>query len=182
MKSYRVNEIFYSVQGEGGNAGRPFVFVRFSGCNLRCGWCDTDTSSFMEMTGPEIAARVSPHNCENILFTGGEPALQLDAGLLDLFPGWYTAIETNGTVALACAGRLDWITVSPKTPDFRQRTGSEIKIVYEGQDLSAYDCGGFGHKFLQPVFGCTEQATLAYIKEHPQWRLSVQLHKYLKIN
>lgn len=180
-KTYRVNEVFYSVQGEGANAGMPFVFVRFAGCNLKCSWCDTEFESFTELTGLEIVARASAYGCKNVLFTGGEPALSLDAELLALFEGWYKAIETNGTIALDYASLLDWITVSPKTPDFAQRAGDEIKIVYEGQNLDGHDCSGFVRRSLQPVFGVTEAATLDYIKEHPQWRLSVQMHKYLKI-
>lgn len=180
-KLYRINEIFYSLQGEGCNFGRPFVFVRFAGCNLRCAWCDTEFERYTEMTAAEIRAEVARYDCKSLLFTGGEPALQLDGELLDQFGGYYTAIETNGTIALPVAERLNWITVSPKTPDFRQRTGSEIKIVYEGQPLDGYDCSGFKHRFLQPVFGVTEKAAVDYIKEHTQWRLSAQLHKYLNI-
>ncbi|MFA6584171.1 MAG: radical SAM protein [Elusimicrobiaceae bacterium] len=182
-KKYRINEIFYSVQGEGRNTGRPFIFVRFSGCNRKCRWCDTEHGRFSEMTLDEIEKEVARYKCRSLLFTGGEPALQLDEEILNRFRRYYVAVETNGTKSLApLEDLINWITVSPKSASFRQKKGSEIKIVYEGQDLTKYDTAGFRHKMLQPVFGETEKQTIDYVMEHTTWRLSVQTHKYLKIS
>ena len=123
--SYRVNEIFYTLQGEGCHSGIPAVFVRFSGCNLRCPWCDTEFSDYTEMTAEEIVAEVlSLYDIPNerrrmVVLTGGEPSLQVDEALTNALhaAGFYICIETNGTRPLPAG--IDWITCSPKLPYHR---------------------------------------------------------------
>ena len=117
---YRVNEIFYTLQGEGCHSGIPAVFVRFSGCNLRCPWCDTEFSDYTEMTAEEIVAEaLSLYDIPNerrrmVVLTGGEPSLQVDDALVEALhaAGFYICIETNGTRPLPAG--IDWITCSPK--------------------------------------------------------------------
>ena len=118
--NYLVNEIFYTLQGEGAHSGIPAVFVRFSGCNLRCPWCDTDFSNFTEMSADEIVTEMlSLYDLPNVrrkmcVLTGGEPSLQVDKPLIDALhnAGFYICIETNGTRPLPEG--IDWITCSPK--------------------------------------------------------------------
>ena len=110
----RVNDIFYSLQGEGRNTGRAAVFVRFSGCNLRCSFCDTDFSSFREMTSDEIIKEISQYPARFVVLTGGEPTLQVTAAFVNQLheAGFEVAIETNGTLPIP--ENIDWVTVSPK--------------------------------------------------------------------
>ena len=145
MKKYRVNEIFYSLQGEGYNTGRAAVFVRFSGCNLSCPFCDTDFTSFQEMTAEEIVGTVkalepSPSAsspCRLVVLTGGEPTLQVDEALVSALQtaGHEVAMESNGT--RPAPENLDWLTVSPKTTGGERleikggRFPDEIKIVFD---------------------------------------------------
>ena len=157
MHSYRVNEIFYSIQGEGFFAGTPAVFVRFSGCNLACPWCDTDHSRAEEMTHDELEAAVlellAGHKGAIIVLTGGEPALQLrdDDPLFRGF-GCRVCIETNGT--LPVPAWVDWVTVSPKdelSPVVP--IPNELKFVFEPEHIPYYlsmqeaDC----EKRIQPL-------------------------------
>ena len=137
MYSYRVNEIFYSIQGEGEFAGTPAVFVRFSGCNLNCPWCDTDHSHAEEMTRNELEDAVrgllAGHDGAIIVLTGGEPALQLHDDE-PLFQGFASriCIETNGTLPIP--GWIDWVTVSPKnalSPIVPR--ASKLKFVFESE-------------------------------------------------
>ena len=214
MKQYRVNEIFYSLQGEGFNTGRAAVFVRFSGCNLRCAFCDTDFSSFQEMTAQEIVAKVkalSPSDAIRPLavLTGGEPTLQVDEALIDALQkeGYEVAMESNGT--REAPQNLDWLTVSPKTTGGERleikggRFPDEIKIVFDEDTdpeailaalkmttpISSPRGGREGVLlFLQPCdTGDKERNTrivercVEYIKQHPQWRLSLQTHKLINI-
>ena len=191
MHSYQVNEIFYSIQGEGAFAGTPAVFVRFSGCNLGCPWCDTDHARAEEMTGAELenAVRALLDGREGaiIVLTGGEPALQLreDEPLFRGF-GAKICIETNGT--LPVPSWIDWVTVSPKdglkdvvpAPD-------ELKFVFEPERLPYYltwqDAACV--KSIQPLAG-RDGATnlpeaLAFVLAHPKFKLSVQLHKIIGV-
>ena len=191
MHRYRVNEIFYSIQGEGFFAGTPAVFVRFSGCNLDCPWCDTDHSHAEEMTRGEledaVRKRLADHDGAIIVLTGGEPALQLrdDDPLFQGF-GCRVCIETNGT--LPVPGWVDWITVSPKNelpaivPHF-----DELKFVFEPEHIAYYlsmqgaDC----EKRIQPLArkdGTTNLAeALDFVLAHPRFKLSVQLHKIIGV-
>ncbi len=193
MERYRVNEIFYSLQGEGVRAGTPNLFLRFSRCNLECrvethGFdCDTEFESGRSMTLPEIVAemRSLSAECRWVILTGGEPALQVDAELIDRFhgEGYSLAIETNGSVELPPG--LDWITVSPKVAEhaIRQRRAHEVKYVRgygQGIPKTVVEAE---HYLVSPAFDGPEvdRRTLDWCirlcRENPPWRLSVQQHK-----
>lgn len=141
---YRVNEIFYTLQGEGAHSGIPAVFIRFSGCNLRCPWCDTDFTDFNEMTAEQIVAEaIDLYDIPNerrkmVVLTGGEPSLQVDTPLIDALhaAGFYICIETNGTRPLPEG--IDWITCSPKMvayPHPSLKGGEKKKSFPSGEDL-----------------------------------------------
>ena len=205
--TYSVKEIYYTLQGEGAQAGRAAVFCRFAGCNLwsgreadraaaMCRFCDTD---FVGTDGPgggrfssaeALAAAVRgrwPAGAEAqplVVCTGGEPLLQLDAALIAAFHerGFAVAIESNGTLA-APAG-LDWICISPKAgAPLVQRSGDELKLVYPqaGAEPERYEMLDFRHFFLQPMDGpnlaANTAAAIRYCLAHPRWRLSLQTHK-----
>ena len=145
---YRVNEIFYTLQGEGAHSGIPAVFVRFSGCNLRCPWCDTDFAEYHEMTAEQIVNEaLSLYDIDNprrkmCVLTGGEPSLQVDKELIDALhdAGFYICIETNGTRPLPDG--IDWITCSPKQSSITNQQSpitnlalhraNEVKVVFTG--------------------------------------------------
>jgi 7-carboxy-7-deazaguanine synthase len=206
---YSVKEIFYTLQGEGANAGRAAVFCRFAGCNLwsgreqdrgtaQCLFCDTD---FVGTDGPgggrfatasDLAQAchqaAGPAGASLIVLTGGEPMLQVDGDLIDALHacGFEIAIETNGTLTVPAS--IDWICVSPKAgTTLQQRTGHELKLVYPQQDLlpEAVEGMTFAHLFLQPMDGPDRDRNtalaVAYCKAHPRWRLSVQSHKLIGI-
>lgn len=191
----KVNEIFYSLQGEGYHSGMPAAFIRFSGCNLHCPFCDTQHESGVEMTEEEIVAEVKRYPAQLVVVTGGEPALQLTESLVDALHGIgkTVAVETNGTLALP--DNVDWITLSPKdtwlgdeaVPVFGK--ADELKVVFDGEQApSAYSNIAVAHRFLQPCDtgdavrnAAIVQATVEYIKENPGWRLSLQIHKTLNI-
>lgn len=215
--SYAVKEIFYTLQGEGAQAGRPSVFCRFSGCNLwsgresdrataACQFCDTD---FVGMNGPgggkfetaeDLAAAIerqwpsSPEAAGQtagrrfVVCTGGEPLLQLDTKLIDALHarGFEIAVETNGTVQ-APEG-IDWLCVSPKagTP-LVQRSGNELKLVFPQSALrpEVVSSLSFQNFYLQPMDGLEQkrntELAVRYCLDHPQWRLSLQTHKFLGI-
>lgn len=180
---YRVNEIFYSLQGEGFFTGTPAVFLRMSGCNLKCGFCDTDHFDSREMTLEEVVERVAGYPARHVVVTGGEPTLQLDARLTEALheAGFFVQVETNGTRAV-CEG-VDWVTCSPK-PDSEPvlERVDELKIVFQGQDVdeiaSRFDAQ---HYFLQPCSGENVEETVEFILSHPYWRLSLQTHKLINI-
>ncbi|MFI4965032.1 MAG: 7-carboxy-7-deazaguanine synthase [Caulobacterales bacterium] len=208
--TYAVKEIFLTLQGEGGQVGRPAVFCRFAGCNLWsgreadraaavCTFCDTD---FVGMDGPgggrfvdaeALAAAVEAAwqggaNDRLAVLTGGEPLLQLDAPLIAALHGrgFSLALETNGTIA-APEG-VDWICVSPKADaPLAQVRGQELKLVYpqDGVDPAQFEGLAFERFALQPMDGPAlaenTRAAIAYCLAHPRWRLSVQTHKYLGI-
>lgn len=209
--SYAVKEIFYTLQGEGAQTGRPAVFCRFSGCNLWsgresdranaiCQFCDTN---FLGVDGPggrkfssaqEVAAAVAqrwPEGSENhrfVVCTGGEPLLQLDAEIIDALHahGFEIAIETNGTLPIPKG--IDWICVSPKArAELVVQAGDELKLVYPqpGAEPDRYGLLRFRHFFLQPMDGTEREANtrhaLTYCLAHPQWKLSLQTHKQLGI-
>lgn len=191
------------MQGEGVRAGTLNHFVRFTGCNLRCSVdnpepnaqfdCDTEWVSGRKMTAAEIIAFMQDLNpkCKNIIFTGGEPGLQLDKELVDALhaDGYYLAIETNGTIDVTGLG-LDWITVSPKVAEHVMRCpkSSELKYVrHHGQGIPKPSTQA-DHYLISPAFDGTfelDQKVLKWciglIKENPEWRLSVQQHKQWRV-
>jgi 7-carboxy-7-deazaguanine synthase (Cx14CxxC type) len=206
---YAVKEIFYTLQGEGANAGRAAVFCRFAGCNLwsgreqdradaQCRFCDTDfVGTDGEGGGRFATAEELAEACveaaagarrDLVVLTGGEPMLQVDDALIEALHvrGFTIAIETNGTLRVPRA--IDWICVSPKAgTDLKQRSGDELKLVYPQEGLDPADLEGlaFTHRFLQPMDG-PDQArntalSVAYCKAHPNWRLSLQTHKLVGI-
>lgn len=185
---YQINEIFYSLQGEGANTGTPAIFIRFSGCNLRCPFCDTDFSQSTPMSVEDILAEVAQYPSEMIIFTGGEPSLQLDQTLVDALRAedYVLAIETNGTHALPEG--LDWITVSPKRGSRLVLTeADEVKVVYtahgdEDPDVEQYlEMIQADNYFLQPCSGENTAEVVAYCLQHPYWSLSLQTHKMINI-
>ena len=197
--TYPIVEIFHSIQGEGYHTGRPSVFIRFGGCNLRCSWCDTDFDTSQKMPMQEIVSVVAGFDCKHVIYTGGEPALQPLGPLSESLraKGYHLSIETNGTIALK-ENWADWICVSPKqqvekNAAVRQTTGDELKVVYVGQPLGMYDelVSGFDHLFLQPCYDETRtveqngrmfSSTCEVVKNEPHWRLSLQTHKWMGID
>ena len=202
-RTYTVKEIFYTLQGEGAQAGTPAVFVRFAGCNMWsgreedraeavCQFCDTDFVGIgpdggrFDAAGLARAARACGP-AQLVVCTGGEPLLQLAAEAIEALhaEGFRIAVETNGTIA-APPG-LDWICVSPKAgAEWVQRSGNELKLVYPQPDLlpaSLPDDLEFEHFFLQPMDGrCLRentQASIEFCLANPKWRLSVQTHKVI---
>jgi 7-carboxy-7-deazaguanine synthase len=208
---YSVKEIFYTLQGEGANAGTPAVFCRFAGCNLWsgreadraeavCNFCDTD---FVGTDGPgggkfadgealaravEAAWPTGASSHRFVVCTGGEPLLQLDPGAIEAFHarGFRVAIETNGT--LAPPAGIDWVCVSPKaSAALALRSGNELKLVYPQDDAlpERFEALAFDHFFLQPMDGPARERNtreaIDYCLAHPRWRLSLQSHKIIGI-
>lgn len=206
LPMYTVKEIYFTLQGEGAQAGRQAVFCRFAGCNLWsgresdrtraiCRFCDTD---FVGSDGPgggqfrnagNLAAACATAWAGNggsrlVVLTGGEPMLQVDDTLIEALheTGFEVAIETNGTLPVPRS--LDWICVSPKAgAELVQKAGDELKLVYPQQGIEPEDMAAleFDHFFLQPMDcpdqGATTRAALDYCLAHPKWRLSLQTHK-----
>ena len=205
--SYQIKEIFYTLQGEGANAGRPAVFCRFAGCNLWsgreqdranavCQFCDTDfvgidgTLGGKFVSADALANQIeaqwpSPDSAHRfVVLTGGEPLLQVDNVLIEALHarGFHIAVETNGTMA-APAG-IDWICVSPKAgAAWVQREGHELKVVWPqpGLDLAALEAAHFTHRYLQPMDNLLRadntRHCIALCMQRPGWRLSLQTHK-----
>lgn len=189
-KKYRVNEIFYSLQGEGAYSGVPMIFVRFSGCNLKCHFCDTDHSSFMELSAHEIREIITKYPCKTVCITGGEPTLQITEELIaTAFQGYEVHLETNGTNPIPKG--VDWITVSPKAAPVVIDYCHEIKLLYgQGcEDPKLWENFNARVWCLQPIDVAGDptltaknvQDTIEYCKQHPQWRLSLQTHKFTHI-
>ena len=194
---YKINEIFYSLQGEGYHSGMPAVFVRFSGCNLHCAFCDTQHQSGEMMSLQEIVDEVNKYTIAPlVVLTGGEPSLFIDNAFvaeLKQKTGKTVTIETNGTRPLP--SNLDWVTLSPKSafeggdaePCVLKHC-DELKVVYLGQDLAQYDGIEAKHRFLQPCF-CEDEtqrkanmkACVEAVMKNPGWRLSLQIHRVLNI-
>jgi 7-carboxy-7-deazaguanine synthase (Cx14CxxC type) len=204
--SYAVKELFLTLQGEGMQAGRRAVFLRLSGCNLWsgreqdraaaiCSFCDTDFVGTDGVNGGRYEAAALAAAAKGlwgegarplVVVTGGEPSLQLDPALIAALrgEGFEVAIETNGT--LPAAAGLDWICVSPKAgTEIVQRSGDELKLVWPqpGLDPEALLDWDFDHFLIQPLDGADREtslkAAIAYVMEHPRWRLSLQTHKLL---
>ncbi len=178
----KINEIFYSLQGEGHFTGTAAVFIRFSGCNLSCDFCDTSHQDGEWMSITDVLEAINPYPAKHIVLTGGEPALYLTAEWISLLKakGYYLQIETNGTRELPAG--IDWVTCSPKpTGKTIIKHPDELKVVYTGQDMSVYEDFTAGCYYLQPCSGQNIPETVAYIKAHPKWRLSLQTHKLIDI-
>lgn len=178
----KINEIFYSLQGEGFHTGIPAVFVRFSGCNLSCAFCDTAHEEGVMMSDEQIAEAVASYPARMVVLTGGEPSLWIDESLLSLLrqAGKYICIETNGTHPLPAG--IDWVTCSPKenAPVVLTKI-DEIKVVYIGQDVSKHMAIPARYHFLQPCSCQNTREVIEYILQHPTWRLSLQTHKLIDI-
>lgn len=189
----RVNEIFYSLQGEGRFTGTPAVFLRLSGCNLKCPFCDTEHEDGVEMQPAEIISEILKYPSRHIVITGGEPSLQLDRDFVERLHlhGYFVQVETNGVKRLP--DNVDWITCSPKYKPICYDEVQEIKCVYEGKEFEEKILGLFRSVraevyYLQPcdvnnpernaeiLAGCID-----FIKAHPEWKLSLQTHKMLHI-
>ncbi|OHV11856.1 7-carboxy-7-deazaguanine synthase [Kushneria phosphatilytica] len=216
---YSVKEAFYTLQGEGAQAGRPSVFCRFAGCNLWsgrekdrersiCRFCDTDFVGIDGQNGGRFysASALAEHlqalwpddqpdrarGKPYVVFTGGEPLLQLDIDLIEAMHlcGFEIGVETNGT--LPAPEGIDWLCVSPKgSARLRQLSGQELKLVYPQSDATPaqFEQLDFEHFYLQPMDltprgeqGETMAATVSYCMTHPQWRLSLQMHKIAGID
>lgn len=199
----KVNEIFVSLQGEGHYTGTAAVFLRLSGCNLACPFCDTQHRSHVEMTEEEIVQQVSRYTPRHLVITGGEPSLQLTESLVARLhaAGFYLQVETNGTRPLPQG--IDWITCSPKVSEGGRvilREVSEVKMLFQvtGRDPEAlqrmYRSLDEAQHIrateyrLQPLDTGNEednraitQQTIHYIIEHPTWKLSLQTHKILNV-
>jgi len=209
--TYSVKEIFYTLQGEGAQAGSPAVFLRFSGCNLWtgreadrstavCQFCDTDFVGTDGVNGDKfadaasLAAKVASlwpqpsHDHRLVVCTGGEPLLQLDEAAIHALhqQGFRIAVETNGTVK-APEG-IDWICVSPKSDaPLNQTSGQELKLVFPQSKAppELFEALDFEHFLLQPMDSDRQadntRAAIQYCLDHPQWRLSLQTHKIIGI-
>lgn len=198
--SYYVNEIFYSLQGEGVRVGTPNLFLRFGKCNMRCAVepgpkspggfdCDTEFESgrMLELNQivEELQHAMDGASTEWIILTGGEPGLQVDDDLIERLhsEGWRLAMETNGTVVVP--DRLDWVTVSPKVAEhaIAQRTASEVKYVRSlGQGIPRTVVQAQHYLISPAAIGNyipveVMQWCIQLVKDNPQWRLSPQLHK-----
>ena len=207
---YQIKEMYYTLQGEGARTGRPSVFCRFTGCNLWtgrekdrstavCNFCDTD---FVGVDGPgggkfinalELSDAIEafwPNEEPNkyVVFTGGEPGLQLDKNVIDHLhlKNFEVAVETNGTLDLPL--NIDWLTVSPKADStLKIRTGNELKLVYPQENVSpnSFEDLDFEIFYLQPMDNGDKdkntQRTIQYCLENPKWKLSLQTHKYMGI-
>lgn len=195
-----ITEIFHSIQGEGFHAGTPAIFIRGSGCNLACDFCDTDFGPREKLMPSEIAARIAGFPCRFVVLTGGEPTIQAAGfraltGMLRSL-GYYVTLETNGSSADTLGA--DWVTVSPKLSQKGKwvlKAAQELKLVYESQDLAFFEDSAFDHYFLQPKeirtgrWGGGERdvdrtreewrKTAAAVMANPRWKLSIQLHKEL---
>lgn len=207
---YTVKEIFYTLQGEGAQAGRPAVFCRFTGCNLwsgreqdrddaTCTFCDTDfigtdgENGGKFKTAEAVVAAVKAQwqgvgGTPMVVCTGGEPLLQLDKPLVDAFhvEGFFIAVETNGTVEPPEG--IDWLCVSPKADaEVIVTSGQELKLVYPQPEAmpNNFETLAFENFYLQPMDGPRQAentvAAVDYCKAHPQWRLSLQTHKFIDI-
>lgn len=189
----KINEIFYSVQGEGLHAGRPAHFIRFSGCNLHCPFCDTKHEEGVMMTDEEILEKIN-FGSNMVVLTGGEPSLFIDEQFIRKLNnlGKYVCIETNGTHKLP-KGKF-FVTLSPKfefvsKAELKVKRASELKVVWNGKNnMYKYSDIVAKHRFIQPCDTQDKeknaqimQEVVEYVKEHPEWRVSVQTQKILNV-
>lgn len=182
----RVNEIFRSFQGEGANAGRPAVFLRFSGCNKSCDFCDTKHQPFVLLTPEQVIKEIRKawERVDFVVLTGGEPTIQDYGSVFDGLKSYEVevAIETNGTNVLT--RQFDWVTVSPKDFDIAEKWGHELKVVYTGkEDLDRYrqTFPGFDLYYAQPCSNLNVRETIEAIEKAEGWRLSLQWQKLINI-
>lgn len=198
----KVNEIFYSLQGEGAQTGKPVIFVRLSGCNLKCSFCDTKHEEGSEMTLDTILTKVKEQStvCNYIIFTGGEPLLQLNEEIIQFFThaGYGIGLESNGTIPISLSMRdlVSYITISPKKIDetlkvnFKNIYIDEIRVpLMNGQRITddQFKLLPDARKYyISPIFEVSTENTvqnihwcLSYSLQNPIWNLSVQLHKIL---
>lgn len=192
----RVNEIFYSIQGEGAHSGEAAIFVRLSGCNLNCSFCDTEHQPYQELTEDEIASQIAEYPAHLVVITGGEPTLQLTKSLIQKIHdlGKTVAIETNGTHEIPQG--VDWVTVSPKSLFVGERGlpvinhAQEVKVVFDGYHLMSDPTFGItaAHYFIQPCDTGNEDRNkeiirlcVEFIKNNPKWKLSLQTQKILGV-
>ncbi|HEY6914425.1 MAG TPA: 7-carboxy-7-deazaguanine synthase QueE [Paludibacter sp.] len=192
----KVVEIFNSIQGEGANVGRSATFIRLSNCNKNCSFCDTDWDKGVEMTIEEVLAEVQKYSSNMIIWTGGEPTLQLTNEILSHFENYFQAIETNGTNPVPA--EIDYISCSPKVEaeilksNFRSVDEFRFPVAVGDEIPSIDDLPRASNYFLSPIFvgevkKCLEinrknlDYCLSVIAREPRWRLSVQLHKLLNV-
>ena len=207
---YSVKEIYYTLQGEGFYTGRPSVFLRFTGCNLWsgkekdrkkaiCDWCDTDFIGNDGINGgkylgseiSKIIKTLWPKKEQSkpyIVFTGGEPLIQLDNELIERVhnAGFEIGVETNGTMTPPSG--IDWICVSPKArSNFILKKGNELKVVFPQYEFNPLDHENleFEHFFIQPMDGLNQKENIRksedFVLKYPRWKLSIQTHKILGI-
>lgn len=192
----KVNEIFYSLQGEGANMGKAAIFIRLSNCNRNCWFCDTEWQSGLEKTIEEIRQEIAAYPSQMIIWTGGEPTLQLNEEVLAHFSDYYNCIETNGTNPVPKG--IDYITCSPKVgvetlnKNFSFVNEFRYPIDKNTAPPAIEDLPKADNYFLSPIFTGLEKERhelnsenveycIDFVRKHPQWRLSLQIHKLLKI-
>lgn len=196
MKMMKINEIFYSLQGEGHNTGRAAVFVRFAGCNLRCPFCDTDFNSGVAMSEEAVVKSVKSYGCSFVVLTGGEPMLQVTKSFIDSLHaiGCIVAMESNGTINGCYELGIDWLTISPKSEFVGQKgmlnnsRANELKVVYDGRH-AVQDYGVQADEYyLQPCDTGDagenlkiQQSCINFILHNPQWKLSLQTQKIIHV-
>jgi len=192
-KRYKVNEIFYSIQGEGYHTGQAAIFIRLSGCNLNCSFCDTTHQDGTMYTAEEICREIKDFPAHLVVITGGEPSLQIDDELIERLhdTGHTVAVETNGTRPLPHT--VDWITLSPKDMFCKNAEPvldhvEELKVVYDGMQFRTYDTIHAKHRYIQPCDtgdmkkNCIiNEKTVEFVKNNPQWKISLQTQKILKV-
>jgi 7-carboxy-7-deazaguanine synthase len=195
---YKINEIFYSIQGEGYHSGKPAVFIRFSGCNLRCEYCDTEFMTGLDMSTSEIMANIRDYPCKFVVITGGEPLMNDTTELAKALKeaGYYIAVESNGMFPLR-HDFFDWVTISPKNNKIRIKECQELKVVLGMDEIPETYGINAGYYYLSPKNPTHDQPVgsraadffdintarycYRYILKHPEWRLSLQVHKVIGV-
>ncbi len=191
-----IKEIFYSIQGEGARQGTASIFIRLAKCNLNCWFCDTDWSKGIEISVSEIKKEIEKYPCEEIVWTGGEPTLQLTNEILKQFPGYYHCIESNGTNKIP--SNIDYIVIAPKDASlhkslFKTKINEvRVPLSIANTEPSITDYPKAEHYFISPVFlgkrkqrfkldktnvkYCTD-----FVMNNPEWKLSLQVHKLINL-
>lgn len=187
----KINEIFYSLQGEGRFTGAAAVFVRFAGCNLQCGFCDTKHQPYKEYSEEEILREIAKYPAKRVILTGGEPTLQITKSFIDLLHqnGYKVNLETNGTRPLPTE-EIDWVVCSPKGEPLELQRIDELKVVFHGitQNMKPYETIQATDYYIQPCDTKDRlhnkriiEDALTFIKLNPKWKLSLQTQKILDI-